>query len=119
MRTRILEVTLGKSAILPRFITLCCVSIAKSFAENTEKLLQGTIRGGAPRAPGAAARCPPRLRCAALRQDEQTFHVPSRRLRFEGTFHVFAFARQKHFTFARLAYLICLFMMTIMPNRRL
>ena len=33
------------------FITLYRVSIAKRLAENTNKLLQGLIRGGAPRAP--------------------------------------------------------------------
>ena len=48
-----LKVTLGKSAILPRFIELF----------NKRGL----------------TRSPQRLRCAALRLYEQTFHVPSRR----------------------------------------
>ena len=47
--------------ILPRFITFCCVSITKRLAGKTNKLLQGLIRGGASRAPGAAARCRPAL----------------------------------------------------------
>ena len=50
---------------------------------------------------------PPRLRCAALRQYEQTFHVPSRRLRIEGTFHVFANSLAKTFHFCAAVMLAC------------
>ena len=105
-----------------RDITLYCVSIAKRLAEKTNKLLQGLIRGGAPRAPGAASRCRPALwvqhyiliapqaaATSAMRRAmpgsmSGHFTCPLVALRFEGTFHVFAKVLAKTFHFCAAVY---------------
>ena len=98
--------TLGKSAILPRSITLYCVSLAKSSAENTEKLLQGTIGGGAPRAPSAAlysnSAAGSRHVCDAPLCGSMSKHFTCSFVaeRFKSTFHVFAL-RSKNISLLR------------------
>ena len=87
----------GAAPRCPRFIALCRVSIAKRLAEKTNKLLQGLIRGGAPRAPSRHAR---RARSCIVVH----FTCPLVAERFKSTFHVFANVLAKTFHFCAAVY---------------
>ena len=94
-----------------RDITLCCVSIAKRSAGKTNKLLQGLIRDGAPRAP---VMLPHRAPGAVLHSNSAAGSRHARRARscivvhftcsfvaerFKSTFHVFDNELAKTFHF--------------------